>query len=452
MADFKTIHTNYGLLAMAQAEATGTPINLTHMAVGDGGGAIIDPVESMTALVNERWRTTVNTVTQDPTNPNVYYVEMIIPAAVGGWTIREVGVFDDDGNLFAASNYPETYKTLPSDGATNDVCIRVEFHVSNAAVITLLVDPAVTVATRSWVLNNVNSAALIPGGTTGQVLTKQSNADGDADWQDPGSNTVLVNTLEEHQTLAASQLTINMVERTTFGLSVLVEGVRLPRRAGAGGWQQGVDETQIVLGGPEGGGYYPADTEVTMLQNEPAGNLPTPLERSLNLSDVPDKALARTNLDIYSKAETDQKAPAGAVVHFARSTAPAGWLKANGALVSRTAYGQLFLAIGTTFGPGDGVNTFALPDLRGEFIRGWDDGRGVDTGRTFGSYQADELKSHRHTVPTSYDNGNVNSGNNLYLSGDSSTKKYVAAADAIDLTGGAETRPRNRALLACIKY
>lgn len=77
----------------------------------------------------------------------------------------------------------------------------------------------------------------------------------------------------------------------------------------------------------------------------------------------------------------------GAVAFFARSTAPVGYLKANGAAVSRTAYSALFASVGTTFGAGDGATTFNLPDLRGEFLRGWDDGRGVDTGRVFGSAQ-----------------------------------------------------------------
>lgn len=443
MAEFKTIHTTYGLTAMAQAEATGVPINLTHIAVGDGGGNPVTPVGGQTALVNERWRTTINTVTQDPVDPKVFRVEMLIPAATGGWTIREVGVFDDNGNLFVVSNYPETYKTLPSDGATNDLVIRLEVVVSNASVITVMIDPSVSIASRSWVLNNVTMATLQPGGTTGQVLTKQSNADGDADWQNPDSNTVLVNTLEEHQNLAASQLTVNMVERTTFGLSVLVEGVRLPRRTGAGGWQQGVDETQIVLGGPEGGGYYPDGTEVTMLQNEPAGNLPTPLERSLNLSDVADKAAARTNLDIFSRAETRQMAPPGQVSHFARASAPAGWLKANGALVSRSAYADLFAIIGIMFGPGDGVTTFALPDLRGEFVRSLDDGRGVDSGRALGSWQADEIRSHTHVIPIA----NTTGAGGIPVGGPN-----FAATNQTQATGGNETRPRNVALLACIKY
>lgn len=95
--------------------------------------------------------------------------------------------------------------------------------------------------------------------------------------------------------------------------------------------------------------------------------------------------------------------PSGAVLYFSGRTAPAGWLKANGAAVSRTAYAALFAAIGTTYGAGDGRSTFNLPDLRGEFLRGWDDGRGVDTGRVFGSAQAHALQSHQHGLAMAAD-------------------------------------------------
>ena len=95
--------------------------------------------------------------------------------------------------------------------------------------------------------------------------------------------------------------------------------------------------------------------------------------------------------------------PSGTVLYFAGQTAPAGWLKANGAAVSRTAYAALFAAIGTTYGSGDFRSTFNLPDLRGEFIRGWDDGRGVDTPRPMGSAQVDALQSHQHGLAMAAD-------------------------------------------------
>lgn len=99
----------------------------------------------------------------------------------------------------------------------------------------------------------------------------------------------------------------------------------------------------------------------------------------------------------------------GMCAAFARSAAPEGWLKANGAAVSRTTYAALFAVIGTTFGAGDGATTFNLPDMRGEFLRGWDDGRGVDVGRALGSAQAHMTASHNHTASAASAGGHSHS-------------------------------------------
>jgi len=138
--------------------------------------------------------------------------------------------------------------------------------------------------------------------------------------------------------------------------------------------------------------------------------------------------------------------PTGAFMPFAMTTAPTGWLKANGEAISRTGiYANLFAAIGTTFGVGDGSSTFNLPDLRGQFIRSWaDDGTTYDSGRTFGTTQADDLKSHNHNI---YVKGVAGGVNNAVLDGQVATGQYGTTN-----TGGTETRPRNIALLYCIKY
>ena len=93
----------------------------------------------------------------------------------------------------------------------------------------------------------------------------------------------------------------------------------------------------------------------------------------------------------------------GLILYFAKDSVPDGWLKCNGAVISRTTYISLFNAIGTTFGDGDGEITFQLPDLRGEFIRGWDDGAGIDTGRIFGNSQGDSTKRPNNAFITTTD-------------------------------------------------
>ena len=160
--------------------------------------------------------------------------------------------------------------------------------------------------------------------------------------------------------------------------------------------------------------------------------------------------------------------PSGAVMYFAGQTAPSGWLKANGAAVSRTAYAALFAAIGTTYGAGDGSTTFNLPDLRGEFMRGWDDGRGIDSGRVLGSAQGDAIRN----ITGSIDSGNdqhrqlfddITARGALAVSkrgwkrwtGDSNDGYNVPTAFDFDASRvvpvAGENRPRNIALLACIK-
>ena len=135
--------------------------------------------------------------------------------------------------------------------------------------------------------------------------------------------------------------------------------------------------------------------------------------------------------------------PPGIVGEFARNTAPTGWLKANGAAIPRTTYAALFAAIGTTFGAGNGTTTFNVPDLRGEFIRGWDDGRGVDSGRAFGSAQSGAVESHTHSTPFANVDGRYTA------TGSGGTAGGTTSTGA---TGGTETRPRNVALLACVKF
>lgn len=168
-------------------------------------------------------------------------------------------------------------------------------------------------------------------------------------------------------------------------------------------------------------------------------------------------------------------APTGSILHFAAATAPTGWLKANGAEVSRTTYADLYAVIGDTYGAGDGSTTFLLPDLRGEFVRGWDDTRGIDAGRGFGDAQDDAFQGHAHNFVAAEDytrftqndyNGAPGGGGAFFGYEDSTSSFYsndpadntVHAAHHIEGANGEgtprtadETRPRNVALLAIIK-
>ena len=151
----------------------------------------------------------------------------------------------------------------------------------------------------------------------------------------------------------------------------------------------------------------------------------------------------------------------GTVIYTASQSAPAGYLIANGQAVSRSTYAALFAAISTTYGPGNGSTTFNVPDLRGSFIRGWDNGKGLDSGRAFGSYQADgvgpltiEDPGHHHTIPGSYEHSFEIEHEEGYQSFSSEESVSTSTEETgITITNTiSETRPKNIALLPCIKY
>lgn len=164
--------------------------------------------------------------------------------------------------------------------------------------------------------------------------------------------------------------------------------------------------------------------------------------------------------------------PTGTVITFASVTAPNGYLVCDGAEISRVTYSNLFTVIGETFGVGDGSTTFKLPDLRGEFVRGFDGGRGIDSNRVFGSFQVDGFKSHNHTGSTNSTGEHTHNSQFRGVSSIDATPPLPSSvtyagsltsfptsssgnhshALTINSSGGAETRPRNIALQYCIKY
>ena len=141
--------------------------------------------------------------------------------------------------------------------------------------------------------------------------------------------------------------------------------------------------------------------------------------------------------------------PSGGIMAFAMNSEPSGWLAANGSAVSRTLYAALFAAIGTTYGAGDGSTTFTLPDLRGYFVRGSGTNSDGAASGGFGGKQADSFANHSHTINSGQQNG-ISSGcgaNNTYQK----ANDYACGLGATGTSGGTETRPKNIAMLYCIK-
>jgi len=172
-----------------------------------------------------------------------------------------------------------------------------------------------------------------------------------------------------------------------------------------------------------------------------------------------DNRLTATETNITALQSSAAFVPSGAVFWFASDSAPSGYLECDGSLVSRSTYSALFGVVGETFGSGDGSTTFKLPDLRGEFVRGWDDGRGVDSGRSFGSAQSASTNN-----VSEFGVVGGNGAGSATIPDDGTYSSAVGMTDGYDLrpwgsgaasirfkTSNDETRPRNVALLACIK-
>lgn len=157
-AKYYTILTETGKSKIANAAALGREIKLTHLAVGDGNGSEYDPIESQTELKKENYRAPISNLGTDAQNPNWVIAEGMIPVDVGSWFVREVGIFDEDGDLFAIGKYPETYKPTLAEGTGRDLYIRFIMVVSNTDTIDMKIDPTVAIATRDYVSDEVEKA------------------------------------------------------------------------------------------------------------------------------------------------------------------------------------------------------------------------------------------------------------------------------------------------------
>ncbi len=149
--------TNIGAAKLANATALGAQVEITQMAVGDGNGALPTPNPAQTTLTHELRRAQLNMLTIDPVNTNQIIAEQVIPEDVGGWWIREIGLFDKDGDMIAIANCAETYKPQLQEGSGRVQVIRVILIVSNTEAVTLKIDPSVVLATRGYVDNLIET-------------------------------------------------------------------------------------------------------------------------------------------------------------------------------------------------------------------------------------------------------------------------------------------------------
>ncbi|WP_000216965.1 phage tail protein, partial [Escherichia fergusonii] len=152
---YYAILTNQGAARLANATMLGSKLNLTQMAVGDANGVLPTPDPAQTKLINQKRIAPLNLLSIDPNNQSQIIAEQIIPENEGGFWIREIGLYDDEGVLIAVANCPETYKPQLQEGSGRTQTIRMILVVTNTEAITLKIDPSVVLATRKYVDDEV---------------------------------------------------------------------------------------------------------------------------------------------------------------------------------------------------------------------------------------------------------------------------------------------------------
>ncbi|ETS31793.1 phage-related tail fiber protein [Photorhabdus khanii NC19] len=308
------ILTKMGAAKLANAAALGTKVDITHMAVGDGGGQLPSPDVNQTQLINEKRRAAINTLSVDPVNTNQIIAEQIIPEGEGGWWMREIGLFDSEGNMIAVANCPETYKPQLQEGSGRTQTVRMILIVSNTDSVTLKIDPSIVLATREYVDSSIQKH-------------EKSRNHPDATLTEKGFTKLNSATNSNDETTAATPKAV----KAAYDLAAKINT--------------------------------------------------NALAKNQNGADIPDKNAFVKNLGLLEKL-----IPVGVPLPWPTATPPDGWVQCNGAAFDKSLFPEL-----AKIYPGGN-----LPDLRGEFIRGWDSGRGVDPSRSLlvwqeGSYLVQEV-------------------------------------------------------------
>ena len=554
-SQYFAILTDYGTRAIAHALSQGQPLQLTQFAVGDGNGKAVTPTASATALVHQTHIAPVSAVSLDPRNNKQVIVELTIPENVGGFYIREMGVFDSQNKLIAYANCPESFKPTESSGSGKVQVLRMILKVESSSAVTLSIDHSVIFITRQQMTPKTITATSTNGvderGHSHEIakasLTQQGivqlDSSTNSNAEDKAATPKAVKTVKDqvdsvqrnqanyiHNSKKSSAVDSNSEDtvansaavKTAYdkGVDAKTAADNAQRTANDGVSKANAAQTSAnqAKSAADAAQHTANDgvSKATAAQtsaNQAKSAADTAqrtandgvskanaAQTSANQAKSAADAAQHTANDGVSKANAAQtsanqaKSAAdtaqqtasnannnantrqlkseliGEVAFFARTTPPNGWLKANGAAVSRTTYAALFSAIGTTFGAGDGRTTFNLPDLRGEFLRCLDDGRNVDAGRRLGTTQGDAIRNITGVFDTSKGSwaqqfvdfaetsgafdlikGNKqwtgdpnNGGNNLPTGFKFDASRVVPTAN--------ENRPRNIALLACIKY
>ncbi|EOZ5231294.1 phage tail protein [Escherichia coli] len=387
---FKTVITDTGAQKLAQAAVPdGKPVRLTHMAVGDGGGTLPTPDSKQTSLVREVWRHTVNRVTQDASHQNRIITELVVPPETGGFWIREIGVFDEFGDLIAVGNTAESYKPTVAEGSGRAQTFRTILTVSSTATVELNIDSAMLMASVDYVDDKLKEH-------------EQSRRHPDASLTAKGFTQLSSATNSTSETLAATPKAVKAVNdnanrRVPEGRKIndkpLTSDIRL----------SAADVNAYSLGwtgkfGADTGGV-PWNEKTGLYTVSGAGNSYIVAHfytgigscRSFQLrADYRNKGLYyRSSRDTYGFErgfEPLNTFPVGAAIAWPSDTVPDGYAIMQGQSFDRSAYPLL----------AEAYPSGVLPDMRGWVIKGK-----PANGRTILSQEMDGIKSHSHQANAS---------------------------------------------------
>lgn len=472
--------TNVGAAKLANATALGEQVEITQMAVGDGNGALPTPNPAQTALVHELRRAPLNTLTIDPVNTNQIIAEQVIPEDVGGWWIREIGLYDSAGDLIAIANCAETYKPLLQEGSGRVQVIRVILIVSSTQAVTLKIDPSVVLATRQYVDDQIiqvkayvdqqlaahiaaadphkqyapKASPALTGTPTAPTATAGNNSTQLANTAFVqaalvamiGGAPTTLDTLKEIAAAINNDPNFSATINNALALKAPLASPAMTGTPTAPTAEQTVNNTQIAttafvksaisaLVASSPAALDTLNELAAALGNDPnfattvTNALAGKMEISKNGADIADVTAFLNNLGLG----VGSALPVGVPVPWPLATPPNGWLKCNGAVFNKTNYPKLAVA----YPSGN------LPDLRGEFLRGWDDGRGIDSGRGLLSGQ----------VATSFSQfgGNYNEGSGNSISNSDGNAGYQSGFSRFQYTSSSvgdgvnflTVRPRN---------
>ncbi|EKP6449896.1 phage tail protein [Escherichia coli] len=387
---FKTVITDTGAQKLAQAAVPdGKPVRLTHMAVGDGGGTLPTPDSKQTSLVHEVWRHTVNRVTQDASHQNRIITELVVPPETGGFWIREIGVFDEFGDLIAVGNTAESYKPTVAEGSGRAQTFRTILTVSSTATVELNIDSTMLMASVDYVDDKLKEH-------------EQSRRHPDASLTVKGFTQLSSATNSTSETLAATPKAVKAVNdnanrRVPEGRKIndkpLTSDIRL----------SAADVNAYSLGwtgkfGADTGGV-PWNEKTGLYTVSGAGNSYIVAHfytgigscRSFQLrADYRNKGLYyRSSRDTYGFErgfEPLNTFPVGAAIAWPSDTVPDGYAIMQGQSFDRSAYPLL----------AEAYPSGVLPDMRGWVIKGK-----PANGRTILSQEMDGIKSHSHQANAS---------------------------------------------------